>query len=138
MAKLIVDASAAASWLLASQATHPALDLLDRLHSFEPMAPHVFQWEIGNLLVRQARRESGFDLREALTLLDAFGISSAPPFTRDDLRLLALFAASRGLSLYDASYLWLAMATDCAIASRDAGLIKAANAASVDVFDLRD
>lgn len=138
MTKLIIDASAAAAWLLASQATRPALDLLDRLHSFEPMAPHVFQWEIGNLLVRQTRREPGFDLLEALTLLDACGIASAPPVSRDELRRLSLFSASRGLSLFDASYLWLAMATDCPLASRDAGLIKAAHAAGVDVFDLRD
>ena len=48
--KLIVDASAAASWLLASQSTTPAKDLLDRLGAFETSAPHVFQWEIGNLL----------------------------------------------------------------------------------------
>ncbi len=138
MTKLIVDASAAAAWLLASQATRPALDLLDRLHDFEPMAPHVFHWEIGNLLVRQTRREPGFDLVEGLTLLDAFGIASPPAFKRDDLRLLSLFAASRRLSLFDASYLWLAMATDCALATRDAGLIEAAHAAGVDVFDLRD
>ena len=138
MTKLIVDASVAAAWLLASQATRSALDFLEGLHGFEPMAPHVFQWEIGNLLVRQTRREPGFDLSEALTLLDACGIASAPPLKRDDLRLLSLFAASRGLSLFDASYLWLAMGADAALASRDAGLIKAAHAAGVDVFDLRD
>ncbi|MDI1326837.1 MAG: PIN domain-containing protein [Brevundimonas sp.] len=138
MTKLIVDASAAAAWLLASQATRPALDLLDSLDRFEPVAPHVFQWEIGNLLVRQTRREPGFDLPEALTLLDACGIATAPPFNRDDLRLLSLLAAARGLSLFDASYLWLAMAIDGALASRDASLISAANAAGVDVFDLRD
>lgn len=138
MTTLIVDASAAASWLLASQATRSALELLDRLGTFDLLAPHIFQWEIGNLLVRQARRVPGFDLQEALTLLDDFDIEFAPPWERNDLRLLGLFAASRGLSLFDASYLWLAMAVDGAIASRDGGLLRAANAAGLPVVDLRD
>lgn len=135
---LIVDASAAASWLLASQATRSALELLDRIDTFDLLAPHIFQWETGNVLVRQTRRVSGFDLQEALALLDDFDIELAPPWERSDLRLLGLFAASRGLSLFDASYLWLAMAVDGAIASRDGSLLKAAIDAGLPVFDLRD
>ena len=138
MTKLIVDASAAASWLLASQSTRPATDLLERLGDFEPVAPHVFRWEIGHLLVRQGRREPGFDLPEAFAVLDSFDIASAPPVGRDALRTLALVAAARGLSLFDASYLWLALQIDGAIASRDRGLLAAATAAGLPVFDLRD
>lgn len=138
MTTLIVDASAAASWLLSSQATRSALQLLDRLDSFDLTAPHIFHWEMGNLLVRQTRRDPRFDLQEAFTLLDEFEITLADPWERNDLRLLGLFAASRGLSLFDASYLWLAMAVDGAIASRDGGLLDAATAAGLPVFDLRD
>ena len=138
MTTLVVDASAAASWLLASQATRSALELLDRLDSFDLVAPHIFQWEIGNLLVRQARRGSHFDLSTALTLLDDFGIELAQPWERKSLRHLSLFAASRGLSLFDASYLWFAMATDGAVASRDGGLLEATGAAGLPVMDLRD
>lgn len=138
MTTLVVDASAAASWLLASQATRSALELLDRLDTFDLMAPHIFQWEIGNLLVRQTRRESGFDLQGALTLLDDFEIELGSPWERNDLRRLGLFAASRGLSLFDASYLWLAMAVDGVVGSRDRGLLDAASAAGLPVIDLRD
>jgi predicted nucleic acid-binding protein len=135
--KLIVDASAAASWLLASQATPSATELLDRLVAFETYAPHVFQWEIGNLLVRQTRREPGFNLNEAFAVLDGFRITLAPPTRREAVRALAGVAAARGLSLFDAGYLWLAMQTDGALASRDESLLAAASAASVDVYDLR-
>lgn len=135
--KLIVDASAAASWLLASQATPAATELLNRLDAFETSAPHLFQWEIGNLLVRQTRRESGFSLGEAFTVLDSFRITLAPPTGHDAVRALAGLAAARGLSLFDAGYLWLAMQTDGALASRDESLLAAATAAGVDVFDLR-
>ena len=110
MTKLIVDASAAASWLLASQSTPSAIDLLDRLGDFEPVAPHVFRWEIGNLLVRQARREPAFELGDAFAVLGSFDIASAPPLGRDAIRTLA---------------------------SRDSGLLAAAAAAGLPVFDLR-
>ena len=136
--KLIVDASAAASWLLASQATRAASNLLDRLDEFETSAPHVFQWEIGNLLVRQTRREPKFDLNGAFALLDSFRIALAPATGRETVRALAGIAAGRGLSLFDASYLWLAMQTDGAVASRDADLLSATSAAGLPVFDLRD
>lgn len=137
MTKLIVDASAAASWLLASQSTPSAIDLLDRLGDFEAVAPHVFRWEIGNLLVRQARREPGFELGDAFAVLGSFDIASAPPLGPDAIRTLALVAAGRGLSLFDAGYLWLALQLDGAIASRDSGLLAAAAAAGLPVFDLR-
>jgi predicted nucleic acid-binding protein len=136
--KLIVDASAAAAWLLASQATPAALDLLDRLAAHEPVAPDAFQWEIGNLLVRQTRREPGFDLGEAFSVLDSFNIGLAPPPAKKEIRALASIAAARGLSLFDASYLWLAMKIDGGVASRDADLLAAATAAGLPVFDLRD
>lgn len=136
--KLIVDASAAASWLLASQATPSATELLDRLGTFETSAPHVFQWEIGNLLVRQTRRAPGFSLGEAFAVLDSFRITLEPPIGRDSVRVLAAIAAARGLSLFDAGYLWSAMQNDGAIASRDADLLAAATAAGLPVFDLRD
>lgn len=138
MTKLVVDASAAASWLLASQATTPALALLERLHEFEPIAPHVFHWEIGNLLVRQTRRDKDFDLREALSILTGFRIAAAPPVGRDEVFRLARFAAAKGLGLFDSGYLWLAMAVDGALASRDGGLLHAAEAAGLPVFDLRE
>ena len=137
MTKLVVDASAAASWLLASQATPSALDLLDRLPTFDPIAPVIFRWEIGNLLVRQARRDRGFDLQEAFALLDGFRVATAEAAVRDDVRRLSGFAAARRLSLFDAAYLWLALAIDGAVASRDGSLLDAARDAGVDVFDLR-
>ena len=137
MTKLVIDASAAASWLLASQATSSATDFLDRIESFELVAPHVFQWEIGNLLVRQTRREPGFDLAGAFAVLDSLRIAHAPPVGREGVQALAHIAAARGLGLFDAGYLWLAMERDGALVSRDGELLAAATAAGLPVFDLR-
>lgn len=138
MTKLIVDASTAAAWLLASQTTSSAVNLLDRISTYTPIAPHVFQWEVGNLLVRQTRRAPGFDLREAFAVLDSFGIAVAPAPGQAEIRSLAGVAAARGLSLFDASYLWLAMAVGGTLASRDGDLLDTANAAGLPVLDLRD
>ncbi|MFN3931233.1 MAG: type II toxin-antitoxin system VapC family toxin [Brevundimonas sp.] len=137
MKTLVVDASAAASWLLASQATRPALELLDQLDAWRLVAPYVFDWEVGNLLVRQARREAAFDLTEAFAQLAAFEIDTAPAPDRDEINRLASIAAAKRLSLFDASYLYLTLGLDGALASRDGSLLAVALAAGVDVFDLR-
>jgi predicted nucleic acid-binding protein len=135
---LVVDASAAASWLLASQVTRPALDLLEKLDSYRLVAPYVFDWEVGNLLVRQARREAAFDLSEAFARLADFEIDTAPAPDRNGINRLASLGAAKGLSLFDASYLYLTLAVDGALASRDSGLLTAAKAAGQPVIDLRD
>lgn len=137
MKTLVVDASAAASWLLASQATRPALELIDQLDAWRLVAPYVFDWEVGNLLVRRARREATFDLPEAFAQLAAFEIDTAPAPDRDGINRLANIGAAKGLSLFDASYLYLALGLDAALASRDGPLLAVALAAGVDVFDLR-
>lgn len=137
MKTLVIDASAAASWLLASQATRPALGLLDQLDAWRLVAPYIFDWEVGNLLVRQARREAAFDLPEAFAQLAAFEIDTAPAPDRDGINRLASIGAAKGLSLFDASYLYLALGTDGALASRDGSLLAVALSAGVDVFDLR-
>jgi len=138
MKTLVVDASAAASWLLASQSTAPARRLLAALDDYELIAPDVFQWEVANLLVRQARRDAGFDLSEAFVRLDEYEIGLAPALSAPEVGRIALLAQGRGLSLFDAAYLWLTLERDAGLASRDADLLKAAAAAGQDVVDLRE
>ena len=135
---LVVDASAAASWLLASQTTAPALTLLENLDDYDLLAPEIFRWEIGNLLVRQARRDSRFDLAAAFDQLDDYEIRMAPPLERQMMRLVARMAQVQRLSLFDASYLLLALSADAALASRDADLLKATAESGLTILDLRD
>lgn len=135
---LVVDASAAASWLLASQSTEASQRLLMALDAYELLAPDIFRWEIGNLLVRQARRDKGFDLAEAFARLDEYEIQVAPSPGGEDLRRLARMAELQRLSLFDASYLWLALSADAALASRDTDLLAATQAAGLTLVDLRD
>ena len=134
---IVVDASAAASWLLASQSTQASEALLLVLDDYRLAAPDIFQWELGNLLVRQARRDEGFEADEAHERLDDFQIELAPPLGRRQLRRLSALAIQHGLTLFDTAYLWLALGLDAAVASRDAQLLSAVSAAGQPVFDLR-
>lgn len=134
---LIVDASAADAWLLASQTTPSALALLEQLDAWRLAAPYVFHWEMMNLLVRQARRDPGFDLSEAFERLADFEIEVEPAPDAATIRRLAHLAAANGLSLFDVSYLWLTLAADGTLASRDGTLLDAARAAGQPVLDLR-
>lgn len=108
------------------------------LDSYHLAAPDIFQWEVGNLLLRQTRRDPRFDLNLAYQRLDEFQIEMARPLGRRHLRRLSGVAADRGLSLFDASYLWLCLGLDAGLASRDAALLSAASAAGQPIFDLRD
>lgn len=135
---LVVDASAAASWLLASQTTTPALNLLAALDDYELLAPEIFRWEIGNLLVRQARRDSDFDLVSAFDQLDEYEILVAPPLDRQGMHLVARMAQVQRLSLFDTSYLLLALSVDAALASRDADLLRATAESGLPILDLRE
>lgn len=134
---IIVDASAAASWLLASQSTQASEALLLELDDYRLAAPDIFQWELGNLIVRQTRRDEGFDAAEAHERLDDFQIEFAPPLERRQLRRLSALAIARGLTLFDTAYLWLALGLDAAVASRDAKLLSAVSASGQPIFDLR-
>ena len=88
---LVVDASAATAWLLASQTTPVALALLEQLDDWRLVAPYVFDWEMTNLLVRQARRDPGFDLAEGFERLADFEIEIGPAPDAAAIRRLAHF-----------------------------------------------
>ena len=67
------------------------------------------------------------------------GTSNRPStWATREVRRIALLAQGRGLSLFDAVYLWLTLERDAGLASRDADLLKAAAAAGQDVVDLRE
>jgi predicted nucleic acid-binding protein len=140
MTPLVIDASAALSWMLPSQETSAARNLLDQLDSFELMAPAIFQFEVFNGLVSLRRRriltESGY--AEALSVLDELQITLDDAIPVDDFTGLASFAQLTGLSLFDSCYLKLALDTGAELVSRDGLLVGVAAHAGVGVHDLRD
>ena len=138
MSELVVDASAALSWLTRSQATVAATALFLRLDRFALAAPHILAWEVGNTLLGLHRRERGLDLERALGDLASLEITFHPPFAPTDVWAGMPQARAWSLSLFDAAYLDLALERNAALASRDRKLLAAAGRLGVETFDLND
>ena len=137
MTAAVLDASAALAWLLPSQATATADRLLAQADDHDFIAPDIFVWEVANVLMTKARGHS-ISLGDAFGQLDGVEIAFDQPLTDSEVRQLVDVATTAGLSLFDAAYLALAIERHAVLASRDKGLLAAATAAGVDVFDLRD
>jgi predicted nucleic acid-binding protein len=136
--RYVVDASAAASWLLKGQRT-PSAMLLLRETDHDLQAPHLFPLEIRNVLLMSERR-GRLDPAETVTLLDqlqglSIRISEAPDTASHDA--LLNLARAESLTTYDALYLKLALDAGADLATRDADLIAAAVRRGVTVRDLR-
>ncbi len=136
MKPLVIDASAAAGWLL-NQQSNPRSDAFLKAHLSRSMvAPDIFNWEIVKLLrVNAVRKVIDFD--ETVSGLEALGIEALEPRDRQEMRELGRFALQTGLSLFDASYLALAVELDGEIVSRDASLLNAAARLGVANYDIR-
>ena len=136
MSALVIDASAAASWMLPSQMTESADALALRIDEFELFAPYIFCWEIGNLLVRQAGR--GLPIEFGRAVLDDLAIAClGAPTPSAVLGKVLEGAHGVGLSLFDSAYLALALDLDAPLVTRDARLIKAAELTGAPFIDLR-
>jgi len=132
-----LDASAALAWILPTQATPGAAALLDQSSTLIFEAPDIFAWEVRNVLLTMDRRgvlaDGEYD--EALAIYDDLVVRLSPPVF--EIKKLAVLARRARLSLFDASYLALALDRDWSLASRDEALLTVAKASGVDCFDLR-
>lgn len=95
------------------------------------LAPAVFLIEVANVLVRRRRRPA-VDVIDDLAFLRDAGVELADRGT-DGLEAAIVLADRHTLSVYDATYLWLAMDVDGELATFDQALIRAAQAEGVDL-----
>ena len=100
---------------------------------FDFAAPFLFDWEVQNVLISARRLDAAF-YRAALAQLERIGVSLEPPI---EVAAVVAFAKRSGLSLFDASYLKLAVELGVPIMSRDGRLVEAAVATGVTTYDLR-
>ena len=137
MKPVVIDASAALAWMLKSQSTNAAMTFLVDRDAMIFEAPAVFEWEVRNVLLSLDRRGAltARDYDEALAIHDDLDVRlNAQGFA---LHELATLAREARLSLFDASYLALALDRGWALASRDEALLTTAMLAGVECFDLR-
>lgn len=96
-------------------------DAQAHLEGRAPHAPHLLIYEIGNVALKKHRRGEAHALQG---LTDALSLDIAL-HQADMGRVLAL-AQRYQVSAYDASYLWLAAALKCPLATFDGTLAQAA------------
>ncbi len=136
MSEIVIDASAALAWTLKSQRTVASLAFLSRAAEDIFISPFVFPWETRNVMLRLLHRGrlTRIDYDEAVAGLGQYAIQIETPFAAEQVELLAL---REKLSLFDAAYLSLALGRGLSLASRDDGLLAAAERSGVRIWDLR-
>ncbi|RYD27795.1 MAG: PIN domain-containing protein [Verrucomicrobiaceae bacterium] len=135
MVSFAVDTSVAITWLLHDEKTAASEALLDRLVNGgeKAAAPPLLFYELANAMAMAVKRgRIGNSAKRGL--LDFFGLLPVEPdgdSTRLVLSSTHLVAEKHGLTLYDASYLELALRRGLPLATNDAALIRAALAEGV-------
>lgn len=129
----VVDASVAVSWAFPDEGHPVASEALQRLRAEPAQVPSLWWFEVRNTLIVNERRGRIAEADTAAFLLDigrlAITIDRAP----DDSTTLMLARRHR-LSVYDASYLELALRLGLPLATLDKELREAAVASGVTLL----
>ncbi len=132
----VIDASASVGWFIENQATDYSEAVAVSLEHDSAIAPPLWHLEMTNAL-RTACKRMVLDMTRAhrlLATLDGLPIRIDP--TPPRLSELFALALRHDLSVYDATYLDLALRRQLPLATQDAALREAALAAGVGVWML--
>ena len=135
MRPIVIDPSAAAAWVMPDEKSDAAHDLYALACAEEGLfhAPHLWTWEIGNLLVmgQLRKRIHAETLGHALDVLRAakINLDGAPNAHRQGQ--IARLAITHGLTFYDAAYLELVLRLNGQLASSNKKLLSAAKACGI-------
>jgi predicted nucleic acid-binding protein len=126
----VLDTSISAVWALADESSLLAENAANRLRSEIALVPHIWWYEIRNLLVINERRQrmTVEDSAIFLNLLSSYPIQIDPV---EDEQAILRCARQYRLSFYDAAYLAVAQRNQLPLATLDKDLAAAALAAGV-------
>lgn len=136
----VLDAQTALAWHFEDEATPDTDALLEQFNTEDVFAivPTIFHYEVANCLVGNERRKLP---RSTPAKSAAFlGALAQLPIETDEASTLltaaqtAELARTHGLSVYDASYLELAMRKSVPLATRDPLLVPAAKRVGVKLL----
>lgn len=137
MTRLIVlDASVALTWCFEDEVTDDSVRLLDEMKQCAIVVPALWHVELANTLVQGAKRGRINDaaIAEFDQLVRDLRVQTDHALSQAGLGPLVGLARRHGLSAYDATYLELAMRLNATLATHDAALCRAAEAAGIAVF----
>ncbi len=129
----VLDASIAACWAFQDE-HHPHADLaFTRIRTEEAFVPSLWWFEIRNILVVNERRKRITEPGTSRFLRDLSRLRIRVDRSPDEAGVLRL-ARTHRLSVYDASYLELALREAIPLATLDADLAAAARAERAHLF----
>ncbi len=133
---LVVDASVALAWCFADEENDLASRALEVAATQGMLVPSIWLYEIANVLFLGVRRDrlGPGDLPQVIGLFERLQITAVDLALDDLVGEVASLALEHGLSVYDASYLFLALRERAPIATADRRLLAAAEAAGCVVF----
>jgi len=123
----VLDASIPAAWALQDEEDPRADAAFVRMKKEEAVVPSLWWFEIRNILVVNERRKRITESDTGVFLRDLAGLRVRVDLEPEESVVLRL-ARTHGLSVYDASYLELALREAIPLATLDAQLIAAARA----------
>ena len=131
----VIDASIALSWCFEDEATPETDRLFEYVRDEGAVVPGLWHLELGNVLLQAERRKriSAEDAATRLRLISALPIATdretAVKAWQDTLSI----ARVEGLTMYDASYLELAIRLGAPLLTKDAQLAQAAKRRGVAI-----
>lgn len=134
--RCVLDSSAALAWVLPGEAGDTTDALLSVVVDQGAVAPGIWPLEMANVLW-MAQRRGRITLAErlqALALLSDLPVQIDTGTAARAWGIISELAASRGLTVYDASYLELAFRLALPLASADKDLRQAAVASGVSLI----
>ena len=132
----VLDTSVTMAWLFEDEATRTTEAILDRLKSEEALVPTLWTYEVGNVLLMAERRKRITEAqgRRLTRLLESLPIRITDPQLNSLWSNAVVVAREHGLSVYDGTYLDLAMREGIALATRDKALRKAAKKLGIEIY----
>lgn len=133
----VIDASVTLAWCFHDERYERADRVLGRLTTDDALVPAIWPLEVANAL-RTAERRGRLgpgEFADATGLLLGLPVRVAPVATAEALGGIADLSRRLELSVYDASYLALAMRQGLPLATADERLRRACVEAGVDLID---
>lgn len=133
---VVVDASVALDWVFRSERSARANLVLEHVLREGMVVPPIWPAEVANGLLNAKRRGrlTSDELPAALALFEQLPVVISPPASLASIRQLVDTGGAAELTVYDASYLDLALRESEPLATHDEALRQAAARVGVELF----
>ena len=134
---VVLDVSATLPWCFEDEATGGSVSLLNRLADTVAVVPALWHVELANALLQAELRKriDSVAVVEFFSLIDSLTIETDHWLDHRVLGALLALARQHQLTAYDSAYLELAARRALPLATRDAGLRRAARSAGVALVE---